>query len=470
MKIQDYSARIRLFHEANPDLGHEDLAVLLTADLLYEDLPEDLPEFRKRFAHLDPRLLEQPSEGITFLKIAQSDEPLDRIRERLNAYLNIKFHDIVHSKHYAENATVFARHSRIASRVIEELLEKSALPSPLVDMLREQEEVASCHDFLQMTILFRESRDRRLRYELLRKLGLIVLIARINRSVEVDELATRVREVWEGLRRGLGANGTTDLLFHLWLTAKGRVAYETDPERADAAYRRAREERIRRALRVYPLQRFRCRPFRTRGGNEIVHMEIRNKFGNGQELSYTSFVEKMVRKNLEFPNQVHDTVGVKIVVNAEAEIPRIISDLESFLGGSSTRKMEKNSYHRFGRRQLGPYSSKDYFVWKAIYDMTLPHPSIPQLEKMLELTQGNAAAQEELRTRLAHFVNNPRDFVIEVQLQDIRSYLLSIAEGSPTAHGWLKMNQIRANSFYKIFPREVYEEAVAGLKDRLLHP
>jgi hypothetical protein len=58
--------------------------------------------------------------------------------------------------------------------------------------------------------------------------------------------------------------------------------------------------------------------------------------------------------------------------------------------------------------------------------------------------------------------------VIEVQLQDIKSYLLSIAKGSSTAHACLKMNQIRSNSFYKFFPKEIYERDVTQLKLGLL--
>jgi hypothetical protein len=103
-----------------------------------------------------------------------------------------------------------------------------------------------------------------------------------------------------------------------------------------------------------------------------------------------------------------------------------------------------------------------------VYDITLPHPSIPQIRKMLRLTKRNPVAQRELRDRLHYFLNHPSDFVIEVQLQDIRSYLLSIAEGSPTAHAWLKMNQIRSNSFYKFFPAEIYEPEITRLKLDLL--
>jgi hypothetical protein len=468
MKTQDYAQRIESYYRANPGLDRQELAVLLTADLLYEDVPEDLPAFHKKYAHLDPDVLERPFESIAFLKIAHSDEPESRLRERLNAYLNIKFHDIVHSKSYEENAPIFKHHSQNASRFIDEILEKAALPGPLVAVLRERDEVRACHDFYDMLQLYRQAGSRTVRYELMRKLGLIVLIARINRSVEFEALANRMHQVRDALQRGLGWSGGETQEYFFWLNAADRIEFATDRLTAEEAHERQARRRVREARPVHPPQRIECRGFRTFSGNEIVHMELRNKFESSEEPCYTSFIEKMLRKNLEFPNQIHDTIGVKIVVNSEEEIPRIIADLESFLGGSSTRKMEKNSYHRFGRLGLSEYSSKEYFVWKAIYDITLPHPSIAQTDKMLEITRDNARAQEELLRRREHFVNNPRDFVIEVQLQDIRSFLLSISRGSPTEHAWLKMNQIRSNSLYKIFPEQVFEEEITRLRSRLL--
>ena len=78
MKIEDYHAKISLFYETNPHLTHDELAVVLTADLMYKDLPDDLPEFRKRYAHLDPSVLEGAHEGITFLRIAEDKKPPSR--------------------------------------------------------------------------------------------------------------------------------------------------------------------------------------------------------------------------------------------------------------------------------------------------------------------------------------------------------------------------------------------------------
>jgi len=468
MKTVDYGAKIELYYETNPRLSHKDFAVLLTADLLYRGLPEDLQDFRKKYAHLNPAVLEKPFDGITLLKIADSNEGEARIRDRLNAYMNMKFHDIVHSKDYEENAAIFKKYSITASEIIDEILEKAALPPRLMEVFKERNDVKYCYDFFEMLMLYRKSRSRRVKYEVVRNLGLIVLIARINRSVEVEELEDRMKQVWEVFIRGLGSSREAKRAHYLWLGPQHKIKYERNRRAAETAYQKEMEKRRRHADGIYPLQKNVCHSFRTISGNEIVHMEMRNKFGSTEKPSYTSYVEKMRRKNLEFPNQVHDTIGVKIVVNTEEEIPLIISELESFMGGSSTRKMEKNSYHRFGRQNLNEYSSKEYFVWKAIYDITLPHPSIAQVEKMLEITLNNKQAQEELSKRLHYFVNNPRDFVIEVQLQDIKSYLLSVARGSPTEHAMLKMKQIRGNSFYKVFPKEIYEGQVVELKRQLL--
>jgi hypothetical protein len=435
---------------------------------MFKDLPDDLPEFRTKYAHLDPSVLARSHEGLTFLKIVQDKRPARVLKDRLNAYLNVKFHDITHIKGYEANARLFEERSIIASQVIEEILVRAAFPEEITEVLREKVAVRSCYDFYEILRLYKAAREDRLRYEILRKIGLIVLSARIDRTVEMGDLEERKKEVWKAFDRGLRRTKKGKKKYYLWLNAKHKLDYSTEEEIARRNYAKELGIRKRQACAIYPLQSFICRPFKTVSGNEILHMEIRNKFGDHGGLSYASYVEKMLRKNLEFPNQVHDTVGVKIVVEKEDQIPAIIRDLESFLGGSSTRKMEKNSYHRFGRRRLSEYSSPEYFVWKAVYDITLPHPSISQIKKMLKLTRGNQIAQKELKNRLEYFVNHPSDFVIEVQLQDIKSYLLSIAKGSSTSHTWLKMNQIRSNSFYKFFPREIYERDIIRLKQRLL--
>jgi len=107
MKTEDYNTKPELYYETNPRLSHPDLGVLLTADRIYQNSLEDLPEFRKKYTYLDPDILQKPFNGITFIKIVSSDDKEARIRDRLNAYMNIKFHDIVHSRNYEENAARF---------------------------------------------------------------------------------------------------------------------------------------------------------------------------------------------------------------------------------------------------------------------------------------------------------------------------------------------------------------------------
>jgi len=468
MRIEDYQGKISLFTESNPRLTLEELAVCLTADLLYKDLPEGLSEFRTKFAHLDPAVISNGAEGITFLRIAEQREPARVSRKRLNDYMNLKFHDINSRESYRANAAIFREKSMIVSRVIEEILARAGFPPEIESVLREREEVRSCHDFYEMLQLYRRAEGDRIRFEILRRIGLVVLVARINRTVCLEALETRKREILQVFRRRLRCRRETKREYYLWLNAKHKVEFSSSALQARRSYAREMENRRRQACRVFPLQRFVCEPFTTFSGVRILHMEIRNKFGESGAYSYTSYVEKMLRKNLEFPNQVHDIIGLKIVVERESQIEKVIRDLEKFLGGSSTRKMQKNSYHRFGRRKISEYSSPEYFVWKAVYDIALPHASIGQIRKMLRLTRGDPVVQKELRSRLATFRKQPSDFVIEVQLQDIKSYLLSIAEGSPTAHAWLKTNQVRSNSFYKVFPAEIYEGEIRALKVRLL--
>ncbi|MEW5910054.1 MAG: hypothetical protein AB1659_09680, partial [Thermodesulfobacteriota bacterium] len=362
MKPEDYQSKIRLFLKANPDLSHDQLAVVLTADLLYKELPGDLNDFRKKYAHLDPQSLLKASEGIIFLKIAENRSFPALYKDRLNAYLNVKFNDLKHLRSYRSNAALFREKSAIASTIIEDILLKSDYPKEIVDTLKEDEAVRTSYDFYETLKLFRSSKDHRIRYEILRKIGLIVLIARINRSVEVEELEIRRREILQAFNSGLGHRAEKKREYFLWLNSKQKVEFALDPELALSRSKKEMELRKKQGIPTQQVQRFVCRPFTTHSGNEILHMEIRNKFISGENLSYTSYVEKMFRKNLEFPNQVHDTIGIKIVVEKEDRIWDIIRDLESFLGGSSTRKQEKNSYHRFGRHRLSEYSSSEYFV------------------------------------------------------------------------------------------------------------
>ena len=467
MKTFNYNDRIHSLLKSNSKLNCQEIGVLLMIDSLYAELPADLMEFRSIYTHINPEIINSTIDQVSFIKIAHSSKSAATLKKHLNHYVNVKFNDIKNFKTYDQNMVIFKKYAKFASAVIEEILEVAAFPEELATVFREKEEVKKCDDIYRLLTIYKRNRDKRLRFEILRKLILIVLIARINRCMDIEGVDETIKQVLETFTKGLGATDKTEKSYYLWLDAANRVVFNDSVQRARLLYNAEIKKRQKLALDVYPLQTCQCYSFKTSSGNQIIHLKHRNKFIRNGHLSYTSFIEKLFRKNLEFPNQVHDTIGIKMIVESENKIPRVINDLEMFLGGSSTRKREKNTYHRFDIRKLGDYASRDYFVWKAVYDIALPHPSFEQVQRMISVTKSNKTTQTGL-SRLRYYIKNPQDFVIEVQLQDLKSYLLSVAKGSPTEHALLKMRQIRSNSFYKFFPHEIYEADVADLKLKIL--
>lgn len=469
MRIIDYGECIRFFLSCNPNLTAEELGVLLLSDNIYDTSPDDLEEFRKMFSHLDPKAAKEFLSGITFLKIAANHNNEDETRKRLNDYINIKFNDVENPKPYSDNMKIFSKYSKIASFVISDILKTANFPSTLANHLSESSDVQECNDFYELFLLFHNSNDLRVKYEVLRKLGLIVLIARINRTFTLDELDDTLISVEKAFQKGLGLTFHDAKDYYVWIDENGKVASAENHTDAINLYSLSQKQRKENSLFPVNLEKVSCKPSTTKSGNKIINIEFRNKFKKNGVPTFTSITEKMIRKNYEFPNQVVDILGVKIIVEDEKDIPKTISGLEAFLGGTSTRKQEKNSYHMFGKKQLSRYSSDNYFVWKAIYDIALPHPSIATTTKMMKLTKFNKLAQQQLLKRYDFFLNHPRDHVIEVQLQDLRSYLYSMASGSPTEHSVLKMHQIRKNSYYKLFPKEIYSDAIKNLRINMLH-
>lgn len=468
MKTPNFDEKIHLFLKTNPKLSHTDLGILLLIDSIYREVPEDVEEYRRVYAHMDPRMVEEGSQGLTFLKIAMSKEPMPVVKQRLNRYINVKYNYIGESLSYKENMVRFREHSQIISQVLDSILRTARFPKPVTRILREREDVRNLLDFFDMVDLYRNTDDRRVRFEILRKLGLMILLSRINHSILVEDADFALDMVQRVFRRGLGLKRNQRRKVYFWLDQDNRVRFGSDAAKVAIRHERACKRRFENALETFPYQVFRLTSFITKFGTEVAHLSFRNKLRHGDRLTYASFIEKIIRNNYEFPNQIHDVIGVKVVVPEEDQIHQLIANLEAFLGGSSTRKQEKNTLHRFGKKKLSPYSSPEYTVWKAIYDITMPHPSLAQVKKILGMTRENEVVQKELTRRLAYFNQRKKDFVVEVQLQDLPSFLLSIAHGSPTEHAVLKTNQVRSNSFFKVFPKEIFESELLKLKREIL--
>jgi hypothetical protein len=469
MKILNFNNKLKSYFDCNSSLNAKNLEILLLIDSLYNEIPNDLGTFREIYAHFNPSFIHNSRDGITFLKIAKSNRTKEKLKSALNKYLNIKFNDIENTRSYESNMIFFKNYSVHASRALEEILKSSMFPDEIINILTESNEVKNCYDIYQMLQLYRNTLSDRIKYELLRKLGLITLIARINKSINIKYLDDEMKNVINAFNKGLGFNNAKKGACYLWLDHQNNVKYSKEKDRAAYFHNKDAELRKNLALEIYPIQELNYYTFETHSKNKIINFECRNKFKKDGQIYYASFIEKMIRKNLEFPDQIHDIMGIKIVVKNEDNIKNIIYDLENFLGGSSTRKREKNTYHRFNKRTLNKYSSENYYVWKAIYDITLSHPLAEQIKNILNITKDNNQIRSYLNKKLEYLLNNPRDFIIEVQLQDLETYFRSITCGSPTDHRLLKMSQIRNNSFYKLFPKEIYEKEILDLKFKLLN-
>jgi len=469
MATVNFVEKLNLYMNSNPNLSEDELGVLLLIDNMYKNVPDDISLFRKIYAHLDPKIIDMQSDGIIFLKIAKSKEPTRVIKHRLNSYINVKLNPQQNHLSYSENMKRFKELSRAVTSVLDQFLQIGGFPEPIIEQLKESQDVRDCMDFYEMLELYRTTESNRVKYEILRKIGLIVLMTRISRTFLIEDIDHAIQEVKYVFREGLSLKPKKKRLCYLWVDELNKVQYSDDKQKAFKEYQSVITKRNKLALRIHSMQIIEYTPQSTKFNSEILHFEIRNKLRPNEDLSSASLIEKIVRKNIEFPKDIHDILGVKIVVDNENEIPLLVNDLSSFLGGSSTRRKEKNTLYKFGKRKLSKYSSKDYFVWKAIYDIALLHTSVPQINKMLNHTKTNKAAQAELKKRLEYFTRRPQDFVVEVQIQDFNSYLLSIAHGSPTDHRFLKMNQIRQNSFYKLYPKEIYEPDLWAYRREILN-
>ncbi len=460
MYVTNFKEKIKLYLQSNPSLTYDQFGILLLIDNLYQDIPGDINMFRRMYAHFDPDMIQNPNHGVTFLEIARKKESVRQAKERLNAYIDAKYNYLGKSKTYEQNMERFCLHCRTATSVLDEILAISDLPREILEVLRESDEVRRCRDFYELLRLYRSARGERLRYEILRKIGIIVMLSRIENSYNILEMDYAIEKIARVFHKGLGLTEGKRENIYLWVDENEDIQYSEDRRRAAILYQESVRRRNSAALPKHSMQVFEHRNHTTKFGREILHAEFRSKLRSKGIVSYTSFVEKIIRKNLEFPNQVHDVLGARLVVRTEDEITPLIRNLQTFLGGSSTRKKEKNTLHKFGKRTLSKYSGSDYFVWKAVYDITLPHPALARLAAVFRRA-------EDVK-HIESVTNSFLDVVVEVQIQELKSYLLSIAKGSPTDHSLLKTTQVRKNSFYKLFPREIYEKELIRLRKQIL--
>lgn len=472
MEPYNFKEKIRTYIKTNPFLSHGDLGVLLLIDNIYQELPDDISELRKINTYFDPKHINlNDIDQLTFLKIIKlSDDSKEDIKEKLRKYLDMKYSCRGYDHSYEQNMNRFKEDSAIAQKFLEEILEIANLPEEITKVLSESKEINRKNLFELLTV-FKETKSKKIKYEILRKLAIIDILTRVRKNFQIRDLDYASLEILKVFAKGLKLAKTKPVPHYFWIDEKEKVQSTKSKREAELNHIQASLLREKSALGYFPIQRFNGKPALTGKKNRILYMEVRNKLRKDGELYYTSTVEKIIRKNLEFPTQIHDTIGIRIVVENQDDILDLISELESFIGGASLRKKEKNSTsnakHKFGKKQISKYSAKEYYVWKAVYDIALRSSFTSDLKRFLNLaTKGEM--KEKIKQELSYYMERPVNYIVEVQIQDLESYLLSIAKGSPADHSKLKMKQIRNNSFYKIFPKEIYEKELLNFRNTIL--
>lgn len=466
MKIQNFDSKLKLYRRLNPNICDKEIGLLLWIDNIYRNLPKDLEFFRKTYIHLDPEAIDNVIEIPNFLRIVKGDYSKVKTIEELNSYINIKFNNITNKKSYKENMKRFKLYAKHINQFIEEILNLGKVPDDIFKLLKESDIVKKTNDFYELSQLYKNTDCRRIKFEILRKVGLIILLSRILKThliINSNFVSDQVSKIFE---KGFCFKDDKDLDIFYWTDEKNKVKFTTDKDEALKIHPYSQKNRRAHSLKTYPIQKL-TRVIKRTNNNNNIFMEMRNKLIKDGKEDYTSFIEKIIRKNLEFPTQIYDVVGIRIIVEHEKDIFKVIEEIETFLGGTSTRKKEKNTLHMFGKRKLNEFSSEDYYVWKAIYDVTLSHPALKHLNDLRSKIKNKKYENEFIKT-LNYFDKRPIDFIIEVQIQDLKSYLLGVAKGSLAHHNHLKRNQVLSNTFFKIFPKEIYEKELIDFKNKLL--
>ena len=131
---------------------------------------------------------------------------------------------------------IFKKMSMMVSRILTEILKLGHFPDEIIETLDELPEVSRCHDFFDLLQLYKKTKSRRMKFEILRKIGLIVLLARIRRVFAVEDYDFALEKIRHAFTNGLGLMKLPDETYHLWLDESNKVVYTNDREQAVKLY------------------------------------------------------------------------------------------------------------------------------------------------------------------------------------------------------------------------------------------
>lgn len=468
---------------------------------IYNKEPADIEVFWKNYPYFNPEILykENNNYRYQFISLAEANTDDAALAEMLNQYLNVKFNPVTNYKSLEENLKKFSGLAAESSIIINNILKRADFPEDVERLFGESQIVADTNDIREMIILYNRQNDERTRYEILRKIGLTILLNRVKntqifqKSLRDNYFINRLFLEQLNLKQQRHIV-ESNVAIYFWLDDKDNLVFSYDEKNAVSSHKKDSSERLKNGKTVYDLQKEIIFPQNTKGQNWVLKYISRIKNKHYDKDDYTSIIEKIIRKNILFPVEITDIHGVTFVVDSEQDMYDLISEIEDFLGGTNTRKNDKIIEKAWNQNIV--HNRGEYFkIWKTVYDITLPHEMLDLTNYAIEKLKNDIAVLEKIKLSLNNssdqldlipmiedqlaekqkeskklgrlkkfYEKKPFDIYLEIQIQELKSYLLSRCPGSEIEHKLHKHRQVMSSSFYKLFPRKIYEPVLAKLK------
>jgi len=480
-----------------------EINTILFSHLLYSYEPEDTHLFWTHYPYFDPDIPNKDPKKYHFLELAHFKIDSPSFRKKLNHYLNIKFNPIEYHMPLDYNITKFKNLAEESSKILQIILERASLPEFVQSVFQENKKIASTNDIIDLIAICQKSESIREKYEITRKVGLTFLLSRVKNCIgfqKTRKYHTSVDTIFKEQLK-IKENGSNHYQFEIyyWLDHNEKLAFYADKETAIKLHEEQSKIRESKGKDTHPLQFEFFKPQMSQGKNQILKYISRIKnFNLGRE-DNASVIEKIIRKNLLYPTEIADLYGITFVVNTEKELLNLRGEIESFLGGTNTRKSEKIIEKSTGSEYYTSTNSDFFKIWKTVYDITLPHERLEIINQVIkdyledirileEVVDGvdHTFQDSKIYGSIVHHLNRkyskiekiyhikerliqkPFDLQVEIQIQDLHSYLLSKCFGSSTEHEALKRNQVLSSTLYKVFPKKIYQPELLNLKENFL--
>lgn len=480
-----------------------EINVILYSHLLYRESPDELELFWKNYPYFNPNIIDNLEHKYHFLELTRLKTGHTHFKKKLNNYLNVKFNPSNFYQPLQNNLLRFSVLAMESSIILQNILKRADLPPFVESVLAESEKVADTNDILELITIYQEFHDLKTRYEILRKVALSFLLCRVKNCLSFQKSSkyhTYLDRIFKSqLKLDDPKNNGDVFQVYYWLNPHDHICALYDENEAHTQYAMDIKEREKKGKTIYPVQSESMIPLRTRENNLIFRYISRIKNFSRLKEDYSSVIEKIVRKNLLYPEEITDIYGLTFVVPGEKELYGIQEEIGNFLGGTNTRKDEKKIQKAPISESLSLNSGEYFRIWKAIYDVTLPHERLEVIMRQitqnksdlaimnqtLNLLQKNHTPDQDIQFLHKHlkkkdqelenlqrirliYENRPFDLQVEIQIQDLQSYLLSKTFGSAAEHAALKRSQVLQSSLYKLFPKKVYEPFLLKLKEQFL--